>query len=466
MGNGEMLFWNKILFIVDTLLIATSVYTSLVMRFGYEEGLFKGALDPFQTFTGASFITVTITLFVFYAAQLYDIEIGLKTVTQVMRIVLSVVVATIITSFVFYWIPIYRMYRLAEIYHIAISMSLLATWRIFFFKTIYQRLPKRNTVIVGTGELGKLITRVLNDQANSKYRPIGVVEANGEGGVDNVEGLKVIGNRRDLEEILKEKKINNVIVATEEKMDEELIKNLMNGKMSGVEVKDAVSTYREITGKIPLRYIDRTWFIFGPEFQIRRSGMIRATKRTYDIFIASIGLVVSLPLMIVIGLLIKLSSRGRVIYKQKRMGENENVYYLYKFRTMIENAEKETGAVWSQKEDPRVTKIGRILRRTRLDELPQFWNIIKGEMSFVGPRPERPEFVERLKEEIPYYSMRQIIKPGLTGWAQVNYGYGSTDEQALEKLQYDLYYLQEMSIYLDLTIMLRTIKTVLFKVGS
>jgi sugar transferase (PEP-CTERM system associated) len=234
--------------------------------------------------------------------------------------------------------------------------------------------------------------------------------------------------------------------------------------MSGIEVIDAPSFYEELTGKLLIENITPSSFFFSDGFRITH--LKRLSKRIFDILCSLAGLLVSVSFFPFIAALIKLNSRGPVFFRQKRVGELEKEFTLYKFRTMREDAEKTTGAVWAEKDDPRITSIGRFLRKMRLDELPQFYNVLRGDMSFIGPRPERPEFVKRLKEIIPYYPERHFVKPGLTGWAQIRYPYGASTEDAVEKLRYDLYYIKHLSLFLDMLIMLETVKVMLFGRGA
>jgi exopolysaccharide biosynthesis polyprenyl glycosylphosphotransferase len=223
--------------------------------------------------------------------------------------------------------------------------------------------------------------------------------------------------------------------------------------------------YEEYTGKIAVENLRPSWFIFSQGF--RKSRWSSAIKRLLDLGIASVGLVLAFPLMALVALAVKLTSPGRVFYHQRRVGQHGRLFTIHKFRSMQRDAEATTGAVWASKEgDSRVTPIGNMLRRTRLDELPQLWNVLKGDMSFVGPRPERPEFVGDLTKDIPFYGQRHIVRPGITGWAQVRYTYGATAEDALQKLQYDLFYIKHLSVALDLYIILSTIKTVLLRRGA
>jgi sugar transferase (PEP-CTERM system associated) len=240
---------------------------------------------------------------------------------------------------------------------------------------------------------------------------------------------------------------------------------LLELRLDGVNFDHLASVYEEYTGKIAVENLRPSWLIFSHGFHKTRALM--AAKRLLDVTMAVVGLIVGSPLMLVIALAIKVSSRGRVLYHQQRVGLQGRIFTVHKFRSMQEDAELATGPVWAAKTgDTRVTRIGALLRRTRADEMPQLWNVLRGDMSFVGPRPERPEFVGELTQGIPYYGQRHVIRPGITGWAQVRYTYGATTEDALQKLQYDLYYIKHLSIAFDLFIIAATVKTVLHGRGA
>jgi exopolysaccharide biosynthesis polyprenyl glycosylphosphotransferase len=225
------------------------------------------------------------------------------------------------------------------------------------------------------------------------------------------------------------------------------------------------SVYEEYTGKIAIENLRPSWLIFSSGF--RKSRLLAAAKRLLDVVASFVGLLVALPVMLVIATAVKLSSAGPIFYHQRRVGLHGHIFTVHKFRSMKQDAEAKTGPVWASKQgDPRVTAIGRMLRRSRLDELPQLWNVLKGDMSLVGPRPERPEFVQELTRNIPFYVQRHVVRPGLTGWAQVRYTYGASEEDAIEKLQYDLFYIKHMSLPLDLFIIFDTLRTVIMRKGA
>jgi exopolysaccharide biosynthesis polyprenyl glycosylphosphotransferase len=234
--------------------------------------------------------------------------------------------------------------------------------------------------------------------------------------------------------------------------------------LRGISIIDGEGFYERITGKLLVERISPSWLIFSDGFVKSRASKI--TKRMGDLIMTSLLLILLSPLILLIAIAVKLDSRGPILFLQQRVGEDEKVFTLYKFRSMVENAEEQTGPIWAADDDPRITRVGKIIRRLRLDELPQLWNVFKGDISFVGPRPERPFFVEKLNKIVPYYNERFTVKPGITGWAQTKYGYGSSVEDALEKLRYDLYYIKNMSWIMDLMIIFHTFKIALLGRGS
>jgi sugar transferase (PEP-CTERM system associated) len=259
--------------------------------------------------------------------------------------------------------------------------------------------------------------------------------------------------------------VDRVVVSLVDARGKLPMDRLLDMKLAGVSFDHLASVYEEYTGKIAVENLRPSWLIFSAGF--RKSRAVELFKRTLDVGAAAVGLVLLLPVMALVAALVRLTSRGPVFYHQARVGLRGRVFTVHKFRSMQQDAEAGTGPVWAAKQgDSRVTPVGRWLRRTRLDELPQLWNILKGEMSLVGPRPERPEFVSELTAGIPYYGQRHVVRPGLTGWAQVRYTYGASTEDALQKLQYDLYYIKNLSVALDLYIILETIKTVVLRRGA
>src|ERR1700688_2845349 len=261
-----------------------------------------------------------------------------------------------------------------------------------------------------------------------------------------------------------EKGVHRVIVAMIDRRNTLPVEELLKLRLAGVKVEEATSWLEKITGKIEVEQLYPSWLIFAEGF--RFSTVFRLIRRAVNFCVALVGLVLSLPLLPFVVLAVKLDSSGPVLYRQQRVGRGGAIFYCYKFRTMRVDAEADTGATWATDDDPRITRVGKFLRSSRLDEIPQLWCVLKGDMHFVGPRPERPEFVEWLSKEIPYYGVRHVVRPGITGWAQVQYKYGNTLADAREKLQYDLFYIKNASLGLDLLIMFQTVKIVLLGRGA
>lgn len=267
-----------------------------------------------------------------------------------------------------------------------------------------------------------------------------------------------------LKEMVQVLDIEKVVVGFKEKRHIFPTRELLKCRVEGIDIIDGNDFYENLTGKLTVEALNPSWLIFARGFH--KSRPRRFLKRSIDLILSFIMLLFCLPLITITAIFIKLDSRGSVFFSQERVGEKGKIYRIHKFRSMIDEAEKHSGPVWARNDDDRVTRVGRIIRRWRIDELPQLWNVLKGEMSFVGPRPEREFFVKKLEEMIPYYSVRFTVKPGITGWAQVCYGYGASVDDAVEKLNYDLFYIKNMAMLMDLMIVLRTIKIVLFSTGA
>jgi sugar transferase (PEP-CTERM system associated) len=267
-----------------------------------------------------------------------------------------------------------------------------------------------------------------------------------------------------LMELIHLHRVHRVIVAMSDRRGTLPVMEILQLRLNGIKIEEATTWLEKISGRIEVDNLYPSWLIFADGFRFSASFLL--LRRILAVLASGIILLVVLPIIPFVILAIKLDSRGPILYRQKRVGLGSKVFYCYKFRTMRQDAEADTGATWALDDDPRITKVGKFLRTARLDEIPQLWCVLKGDMSFVGPRPERPEFVEMLAREIPFYEVRNAVRPGITGWAQVRYKYGNTIEDSKEKLQYDLYYIKNMSLGLDLMIMFQTIKIVLLGRGA
>ncbi len=335
-------------------------------------------------------------------------------------------------------------------------------WRVTFNYLARGPHLEERVLIFGTGMTARMLARQIGTQHEFAYRLIGFVD---EGDDHNyVRQHDILGNATDLERLVADRRIDRIVVGLSDRRGRLPIDALLRAKLSGVRVEDATTTYERLTGKILIDDLKPSWLVFSDGF--RASRWTRFVKRMLDLALSMILAFLTAPLMMFTALAIRLDSRGPILYSQARVGENGRVFTVFKFRSMRTDAEQTGRPVWARDKDDRITRVGRFIRKTRLDELPQLWNVMRGDMSFVGPRPERPFFVEQLAREIPFYMERHAVKPGLTGWAQVKYEYGSSVEDAMEKLRYDLYYIKHLSIVFDLTIVLDTVKVVLFGKGA
>jgi sugar transferase (PEP-CTERM system associated) len=281
--------------------------------------------------------------------------------------------------------------------------------------------------------------------------------------VEKTLNTRIIGNFSQISSICERAQIDKIIVALDERRGKLPVEQLLYCRVKGIQIVDGVGFTEEIAGKLAVENLHPSFLIFSSGF--KGSAIYKRVKRLADLIFSVLGLTLSSPLILMIAAAIKFDSKGPIFYRQERVGEDERTFELIKFRSMRIGAEQ-NGPVWAMPNDKRVTRVGQIIRKLRVDEIPQMINVLRGEMSFVGPRPERPFFVERLKKEIPFYIHRHSVKPGITGWAQISYRYGASKEDALEKLKYDLYYIKHMSPFLDLMIISETVKIVLFGRGA
>ena len=330
-------------------------------------------------------------------------------------------------------------------------------WRAVFGWLAKQPFFRERVYVLGTGERAERLVKGLRHRTG-----LGVDVA---GWTGNLEGEQTRDSvAAHLRAAVKEKGVHRVIVAMPDRREKLPVEELLGLRLKGVRVEEATNWLEKMTGKIEVEQLYPSWMIYAEGF--RFSPFFRMVRRLLNFSVALVGLVLSTPLLIFTWLAVKLFSPGPAFYSQKRVGRGGRIFYCYKFRTMRQDAEADTGATWATDNDPRITRVGKFLRTSRLDEIPQLWCVLKGDMHFVGPRPERPEFVEWLSKEIPYYGVRHMVRPGITGWAQVQYKYGNTLEDAREKLQYDLFYIKNASPTLDLWIMFQTIKIVVLGRGA
>jgi sugar transferase (PEP-CTERM system associated) len=334
---------------------------------------------------------------------------------------------------------------------------MLLGWRGAYAWIVQQPYFRERVYVLGTGDRALRLLNGLRQRAE-----LGIEVVGWTGNIQGALTRETVATH--LVGLAREKGVHRVIVAMPDRRGTLPVEELLELRLNGVKVEEATSWLEKISGRIEVEQLYASWMIFAEGF--RFSAFFRLVRRGLNFSLALLGLVLSVPLLPFIWLAVKLDSAGPVLYRQKRVGKRGATFYCYKFRTMRQDAEADTGATWAADDDPRITRVGKVLRVTRLDEIPQLWCVLKGDMHFVGPRPERPEFVEWLAKEIPYYGVRHVVRPGITGWAQVQYKYGNTLEDAREKLQYDLFYIKNASVGLDLLILFQTIKIVLLGRGA
>jgi sugar transferase (PEP-CTERM system associated) len=374
--------------------------------------------------------------------------------------------SSLVLALLYYWIPSLVIGRGVFAIAAVLFVVLVAGWRLAFHWLAGHLQPVERLLIVGTNPAAVELARELFTRRREiGVELVGFVDTDRSRVGMSLINPGIIGVVSDIPAIVNDRDVDRVVVSLSDARGKLSMEDLLQIKLTrGVRFDHLASVYEEYTGKIAVENLRPSWLIFSEGFRRRR--VFAATKRLFDVTCAAIGLVLTAPLMALIAFASRFSSDGPVLYSQVRVGKDGRHFTLYKFRSMRNDAEDETGPVWSTANDPRVTRVGRFLRRTRLDELPQLWNVLQGDMSIVGPRPERPEFVEDLTREIPYYSQRLAVRPGVTGWAQVRHSYAASVEDSLQKLQYDLFYIKYLSVALDLVIVLETIKTILVRRGS
>jgi sugar transferase (PEP-CTERM system associated) len=336
-------------------------------------------------------------------------------------------------------------------------------WRVFFSAYVLRMVARERLLMVGESSLLEDIGKHIEEHPEMGLEVVGYVGHREEAGIA-IAGGKVLGPMASLREIVQATKPDRIVVGMTERRTRMPVSDLLELRFAGHIIEEAASTYEKVCGRVCLKELRPSQLIYSGELGPRRSSMFYQTLS--NLALAAVGIVVAAPIMLLTALAVRLTSKGPVLYRQVRVGLDGIPFTLYKFRSMRADAEAETGAVWAIKDDPRVTPLGRILRKLRIDEIPQLFNVLRGEMSMVGPRPERPEMVESLSEKILYYRHRHCVRPGITGWAQVNYKYGDTLEDVIRKLEYDLYYIKNMSLSLDSYIIFLTIKATLLSRGS
>jgi sugar transferase (PEP-CTERM system associated) len=340
----------------------------------------------------------------------------------------------------------------------------LLFWRIAFDIYLTRVAPRANILVMGTGETARMVGEEILKRERLGFRLVGFTGDTHSAGVRIGGTGKIVGDDSQIADLVRENKIRKLVVALSERRGGYPVESLLDLRVRGCEVVEWPSFFEKLSGRIAIRNLSPSYFIFQEGF--RKSIVLLVVRRFVSLLFAVALLLLLSPVMLIAALLIKIDSPGPVFYTQKRVGKNGKVFDIVKFRSMRKDAEGGGVARWAVKSDPRVTRVGKVIRLARIDELPQLFNVLRGDIDIVGPRPERPEFVEKLSILIPYYSLRHTVRPGLTGWAQVEFAYSGTIEESKEKLEYDLFYIKNMSVKLDLLVLFKTIKIVLLGRGA
>jgi len=348
--------------------------------------------------------------------------------------------------------------KYAMIFGSFLTLMVIPAWRVVYSGVIVKALGSNRVLFLGTSDVSQEIAKHIREHPELGMRNLGYIGHDGE--IADFAGGKLLGTVDDFPELARQLRPDLIIVGLKERRQELPVNEMLHLRFSGIHFEEAPVTFETTFGRVLTRELRPSRLIFSTELGPRRRSLFWHSLYSFPIALAMT--VVLSPVMLIVAFLVRISSPGPIFHRQVRVGLNNSTFTLYKFRSMFANAEAITGPVWASKNDPRVTPVGRWLRRLRLDELPQLLNVLRGEMTLVGPRPERPEFVARLSEQIPYYSYRHCVKPGITGWAQINHKYGDTLEDTIIKLEYDLYYIKNLAISLDTFIIFHTLKVMLF----
>jgi sugar transferase (PEP-CTERM system associated) len=408
-------------------------------------------------------VTVVCQLCLYYN-DFYDLTIVHSNRELIVRLLQAVGAASIILAALYFTVPALMIGDGIFVSALVVFVVGILGWRLLFNSITRSLHFEERVLVVGTGDAARKVTRQILDQKDYPYRVIGFIDDDPSRIGERIVNPGIIGTPADIPRMIARHEVDRIIVGLSDRRGKLPVEELLHAKMAGVCVEEVTTTYERMTGKILIDDLRPSWLIFSDGFRV--SQLTRWLKRAIDLTLSLLLAIVSLPFMLLTAVAIALESGFPVLYRQERVGENGRPFTLFKFRSMRLDAEKGGTPIWARDGDDRVTRIGRVIRTTRLDELPQLWNVARGDMSFVGPRPERPFFVAELAKEIPFYQQRHAVKPGLTGWAQVKYRYGSSIEDATEKLRYDLYYIKHLSIVFDLTIVADTVKVVLFRKGA
>jgi sugar transferase (PEP-CTERM system associated) len=445
----------------EGVLVFLSFVGAVLIRLG---GDLRGTVEHPNLIAKGLLCVAAVALSLYYG-DLYDYPARRRT-ELFLRLGQCMALAAVALAVLFFLVPGLRVGRSIFTLFLLLAWSALLVWRLVVLWSWGNLAGIGDRVLIlGTGVFAQNVAREMLKRSPVGYRVLGFLTEHSVEVGRVLVNPSVVGTLADLPSLADSLGATLIVVAQEDRRKRLPVEALLRCRLAGVSVVEAANLLETLSGRIPLRDLRPSWLIFSAGFQKHR--ILGSMKRVGEALAAGAMLVLAAPIMAAVAVLVRLSSPGPALYRQTRVGRNGRLFDLLKFRSMTDDAEADSGPVWAApgEDDPRVTPVGRFLRKTRLDELPQLWNVAKGDMSFVGPRPERPHFVEKLRKVIPYYDERHGVRPGITGWAQVKYPYASTLEDAEEKLEYDLYYVKHMSLLLDVAIVLETFKVILLGRG-
>jgi sugar transferase (PEP-CTERM system associated) len=413
-----------------------------------------------------AFLVVFVTQACLYFADLYSSRQGADRRDLFIRIMQALGAASFILAGIYFLFEDLAIGRGVFLIAAVLVIAGVVGWRVLIELTSKAMGPRERLLLVGTSPAAVALAKELHEhRVELGVEIVGFVDPDPSKVGAPVLNPGVIGTVADIPSIVSDRRVDRVVVSLADARGKLPMDELLRMKLDkGVTFDHLPTVYEEYTGKIAIENLRPSWLIFSGGF--KKTRLLLAAKRALDIVAAFIGLLLLAPIMVAVALLVRLTSKGPALYHQERVGQGGRVFTVHKFRSMRQDAEAGTGAVWAQARDSRITPIGGFLRRTRLDEVPQLWNVLTGDMAMVGPRPERPEFVGQLTEQIPFYGLRHSVRPGVTGWAQVRYTYGASVEDSMEKLQYDLFYIKHMTVAFDLFVLFSTVKTVILRRGA
>jgi sugar transferase (PEP-CTERM system associated) len=460
--NRYLSVYDFILVMGDVIVIFLATITARAAMF-----FFEISARPEWEFLSLQAVAVTIIAVAsFYYSDLYAIDQTLSIRELSLRLMSGIGFACVVIGVISYPIPKFGKTIYAS-QMILMTLSLCA-WRVGFMRVIERARIHARVLVVGVQAIGKLVAEELLRQKKLGMEVVGFVgQTTGQLTLSYGNPVRMtlpVYHPSGLLTLFEQKNVNRILLAGIDGCSDNLGRELVNLRARGVTIEDCHTFYERLVSKIAIADLSPEWIMRCKGF--RRDRLIMFTKRVIDLVASALGLLVSAPITVLTAVAIKLDSPGPIFYRQERVGRNDDPFTIYKFRSMSESAESSVGPVWATKDDPRITRVGKVIRKLRIDEIPQMINVLNGQMSLVGPRPERPFFVQTLNQKIPYYSLRHSIKPGITGWAQISYPYGDSEEDAVEKLQYDLYYIKNMSALFDLQIIFESLKVVLLGKGA